>query len=217
MTRAQLTLRKELKRGYPALISYTRSRATSNQTVDFAIDALLVGNQVGGALPWDSPNQLQTWGSYPLPWKLKKFDMAWSSIWRSGFSFVTIDQFGQIVSGPGQFRFPDFFTLNAAVERKFTFHGYRWAARIGMDNILNRRKSHSGGQQRKFADVPDVLWHRPSHAEWTDKVLGEEVKQPKSLINPCTQLIRRLKFTDFVMRRSKTDRASFLKNIQVVG
>jgi hypothetical protein len=135
---AQLTLRKELKRGYPAVVSYTRSRATSNQTVDFAIDALIVGNQVGGVLPWDAPNQLVTWGSYPLPWKLKKFDMAWSSIWRSGFSFVTIDQFGQIVSGPGQFRFPDFFTLNATVERKFAFHGYRWAARIGVDNVLNR-------------------------------------------------------------------------------
>jgi hypothetical protein len=135
---AQLTLRKELKRGYPMSISYTRSRATSNQTVDFAIDALLVGTQVGGVLPWDTPNQLVVWGSNPLPWKLKKFDLAWSSIWRSGFSFLTIDQFGQIVSGPGQFRFPDFFTLNAAVERKFDFRGYRWAARIGVDNIMNR-------------------------------------------------------------------------------
>ena len=135
----QLTVRKELKRGYPALISYTRSRATSNQTVDFAIDSLLLGNQVGGALPWDSPNQLQMWGSYPMPWKLKKFDLAWSGIWRTGFTFVTIDQFGQIVSGPGQFRFPDFITLNLAVERKFTFRGYRWAARIGMDNVLDRQ------------------------------------------------------------------------------
>jgi hypothetical protein len=135
---AQLTLRKELKRGYPAVVSYTRSRATSNQTVEFAIDAFLVGQQVGGVLPWDAPNQLTTWGTYPLPWKLKKFDIAWSSIWHSGFSFVTIDNFGQIVSGPGQFRFPDFFTLNAAVERKFTFRGYRWAGRIGMDDLTNR-------------------------------------------------------------------------------
>ncbi|MCU1218859.1 MAG: hypothetical protein JWN42_56 [Candidatus Angelobacter sp.] len=135
---AQLTVRKELKRGYPMAVSYTRSRATSNQTVDFGIDALLTGTQAGGALPWDSPNQIVAWGSYPLPWKLKKFDLAWSSIWRSGFTFVTIDQFGQIVSGPGQFRFPDFFTLNATVERKFAFHGYRWAARIGVDNIMNR-------------------------------------------------------------------------------
>ncbi|HET9836987.1 MAG TPA: TonB-dependent receptor [Candidatus Angelobacter sp.] len=135
---AQITLRKDLKRGYPALISYTRSRASSNQTVDFAIDALLVGQQVGGALPWDAPNQLTAWGSYPLPWKFKKFDLQASTIWRSGFSFVTIDQFGEIVSGPGQFRFPDFFTLNMAVERKFVFHGYRWALRAGMDDLTDR-------------------------------------------------------------------------------
>jgi hypothetical protein len=135
---AQLTLRKELKRGYPVVVAYTRSRATSNQTVDFAIDQLLLGSQMGGALPWDSPNQLVTWGTYPLPWKLKKFDLGWSSIWRSGFTFVTIDQFGRIVSGPGQFRFPDFVTLNATVERKFTFRGYRWAARIGIDDLTNR-------------------------------------------------------------------------------
>ncbi|MGC2696367.1 MAG: TonB-dependent receptor [Candidatus Angelobacter sp.] len=135
---AQITVRKELKHGYPMVVSYTRSRATSNQTVDFAIDALLLGNQAGGGLPWDAPNQLVGWGTYPLPWKLKKFDMAWSTIWRSGFTFTTIDQFGQIVSGPGQFRFPDFFTLNATVERKFTYRGYRWAARIGLDDITNR-------------------------------------------------------------------------------
>jgi hypothetical protein len=89
-------------------------------------------------LPWDAPNQVVSWGSYPMPWRLKKFDLAWSTIWRSGFSFVTIDQFGQIVSGPGLFRYPDFFTLNATVERKFGFRGYRWAARIGVDNITNR-------------------------------------------------------------------------------
>lgn len=135
---AQITLRKELKRGYPFQVSYMRSRATSNQTVDFAIDALLIGNQVGGVLPWDAPNQLNAWGTYPMPWKFKKFDLAFSTIWHTGFSFVTINQFGQIVSGPGQFRFPDFFTLNLGVERKFTFKGYRWAGRIGIANVTDQ-------------------------------------------------------------------------------
>ncbi len=134
---AQITLRKELKRGYPFAVSYTRSRSTSNETVDFAIDNLLVGNQAPGVLPWDSPNQVTAWGTYPLPWKLKKFDLAMSTIWRSGFPFITQDDFGRIVSGPGQFRFPDFFTLNVAVERKFTFHNYRWAFRAGIENITN--------------------------------------------------------------------------------
>jgi hypothetical protein len=135
---AQITLRKELKRGYPVQVSYMRSRATSNQTVDFAIDALLLGNQAGGALPWDAPNQVNAWGTYPLPWKFKKFDMSASTIWHTGFPFVTINQFGQIVSGPGQFRFPDFFTLNLALERKFIFKSYRWAARLAVDNITNQ-------------------------------------------------------------------------------
>jgi hypothetical protein len=135
---AQITLRKELKRGYPFQVSYMRSRATSNQTVDFAIDALLIGNQVGGVLPWDAPNQLNAWGTYPMPWKFKKFDLAFSTIWHTGYSFITINQFGQIVSGPGQFRFPDFFTLNLGVERKFTFKGYRWAGRLGLENVTDR-------------------------------------------------------------------------------
>jgi len=135
---AQITLRKELKRGYPFQVSYMRSRATSNQTVDFAIDTLLTGTQAGGTLPWDAPNQLNAWGLYPLPWKFKKFDLGLSSIWHSGFSFITIDQFGQIASGPGQFRFPDFFTLNASLERKFTFKGYRLAGRIALENITDR-------------------------------------------------------------------------------
>jgi hypothetical protein len=134
----QLTLRKELKRGYPVLVAYTRSKTTSNRTVDFSIDAFLEGTQAAGELPWDAPNQLVAWGSYPLFWKLKKFDFAWSAIWRSGFPFVTVDQFGTIVSGPGQFRFPDYLTMDPAIERKFVFRGYRWAARVGVDNVTGR-------------------------------------------------------------------------------
>ncbi|HEX4604405.1 MAG TPA: carboxypeptidase regulatory-like domain-containing protein, partial [Candidatus Angelobacter sp.] len=134
----QITLREELKRGYPMLIAYTRSKTTSNKTVDFSIDAFLEGAQAGGALPWDAPNQLVAWGSYPLFWKLKKFDFAWSMIWHTGFPFVTINNFGTILSGPGQFRLPDFFTMDPAIERKFVYHGYRWAARVGVDNVTNR-------------------------------------------------------------------------------
>lgn len=135
---AQITIRKELKRGYPMLVAYTRSKSTSNRTVDFSIDAFLEGAQVGGVLPWDAPNQLTAWGTYPLFWKLKKFDFAWSAVWHTGFPFVTVDQLGQIVSGPGQFRFPDFFTLDPAIERKFVFHGYRWAARATIANVTGR-------------------------------------------------------------------------------
>jgi hypothetical protein len=137
----QLTLRKEFKRGYPFVLSYMRSSARSNQTVDFSLNNFIVGNQQPGALPWDAPNLLQSWGSTPLFWKLKKFDLAYSTIWRSGFPFSTVNQFGQLVSAPGQFRFPDFYTLNIAVERKFNFKGHRWAARIGVDNVTDSQNA----------------------------------------------------------------------------
>jgi hypothetical protein len=39
------------------------------------------------------------------------------------------------VDPPGAFRLPNFFSLNPAIEKKFSFHGYRWAARVGIENI----------------------------------------------------------------------------------
>lgn len=134
---AQITLRKELKRGYPFTLAYMRSRARSNETIGFSLDNLIIGNQLGGPQDWDAPNLLQSWGSMPLFWKFKKFDLAYSLLWRSGFPFSTVDQAGRLFQGPDANRFPDFFTLNPAIERKFNFHGYRWAARIGIDNITN--------------------------------------------------------------------------------
>jgi len=137
----QVSARTEWKRGYPVLIAYTRSRTRSNEPIDFSLDNFILGSQLPGPLPWDAPNLLQSWGSAPLFWKLRKFDLAYSMIWRSGFPFFTVDQFGRILSAPGQFRFPDFLTLNVALERKFRFKGYFWAARIGLDDITNRQNA----------------------------------------------------------------------------
>lgn len=134
---AQITVRKDLKPGYPILFSYTRSKARSNEVVSFSLDDFTTGTQLGGPLLWDAPNQITSWGSHPLFWKLKKFDFACSLLYHTGFPFSTVDEFGQLVSGPAAHRFPSFLTLNPAVERKFNFKGYRWAARIGLNNVTN--------------------------------------------------------------------------------
>jgi hypothetical protein len=138
----QLTLRKEMKRGYPVLVSYTRSSIRTNEVLNFSQDSIVFANQqIGGVEPWDAPNQVISWGFLPLPsvWKFRKFDFGYSMLWRSGFPFFTVDQFQQLVDGPGAHRFPDYFTLNPAIEKKFDFRGYRWAARVGFDNVTNSR------------------------------------------------------------------------------
>jgi carboxypeptidase family protein len=135
----QITLRKELKPGYPILLAYTRSKARSNETLDFSLDNPVFGNQVSGPLPWDAPNQVVSWGWLPLPsvWIFKRLDFAYSALWHTGFPFITVDQFGRLVAGPAGHRFPDLVNLSPAVEYKFGFHGYRWALRVGIDNITN--------------------------------------------------------------------------------
>ena len=128
-----------MKPGYEILLAYTRSKARSNETLDLSLDNPVFGNQIGGPLGWDAPNQLVSWGWLPLPsvWKLKKLDFAWSVLWHTGFPFITVDQFGRLVSGPAAHRLPDFFSLSPAVEYKFAFHNYLWALRVGIDNVTD--------------------------------------------------------------------------------
>jgi len=137
----QLTLRREIKRGYPVLFAYTRSSARTNEVLDFGQDNPIFSNQINGPLPWDAPNQITSWGFLPLPsfWKFRNFDFAYSTLWRTGFPFFTVDQFQQLVDGPGAHRFPHYFTLNPALEKKFNFRGYRWAVRAGIDNVTGSK------------------------------------------------------------------------------
>lgn len=135
----QVTVRKELKRGYPFSFSYTRSHARTNEALDFSIDNLITGTQFGGPMLWDAPNQVTSWGGYPLPsfWKFRGFEFYCSMLWRSGYPFSTVDEFDRLVQGPDAHRFPDFLTVNPAIEKKFTLKGYRWALRAGIDNVTD--------------------------------------------------------------------------------
>ena len=132
-----IALRKELKRGYPLFVAYTRSYAHSNEVLDFSVDNLVFGPQVSGPLSWDAPNQLVSWGWFPTGfWKL---DFAYSLLWRTGFPFLAVDNQQALVPSAGFFRFPNFVTLNPAIERKFTLHHYQFALRLGINNITNNQ------------------------------------------------------------------------------
>jgi len=133
---AQITLEKKFAQNYQFLISYTRSRARSNAILDFSIDNPIFALQAGGPLPWDAPNRLISWGWFPLP---KKLTLAYSMDWRSGFPFNVVNQQQQIVGKLNSHRFPDYFSLNLHVERRFRLHGYEFALRVGSNNITGSR------------------------------------------------------------------------------
>ena len=134
-----ITVRKELKPGYPVFVAYTRSAAHSNATLDFSVDFLEFGPQVAGPQFFDAPNQLVSWGWIPTGfWKL---DFAYSVLWRTGFPFLAVDNQQALVPSAGFFRFPEFVTLNPAIERKVTLHHYQFAVRLGINNITDNKNA----------------------------------------------------------------------------
>lgn len=132
----QVTLEKKFAQNNQFLISYTRSRARSNAILDFSIDNPIFALQAGGPLPWDTPNHVISWGWFPLP---KKLQLAYSMDWHSGFPFNVVNQQQQIVGQLNSHRFPDYFSLNLHVERRFRLHGYEFALRVGSNNITGSR------------------------------------------------------------------------------
>jgi hypothetical protein len=131
-----ITGEKKFARNYQVMVSYAHSRARSNAVLDFSLDNPIFAQQAGGPLPWDTPNHVISWGWFPL---FKKIDWAYSLDWRTGFPFNVANQQQQIVGPPNSHRYPDYFALNLHVERRFRFHGYEFALRVGSNNITNSK------------------------------------------------------------------------------
>jgi outer membrane receptor protein involved in Fe transport len=132
---AQFTLRRSFKEGYSLLVSYTRSAARSNRVLDFNLDNTLFGQRTGGPLAWDTPNRLLSWGWLPL---VKRFDLAYSLEWRTGYPFSLVNQEQQLVESVNSQRFPAYFSLNLHAERRFELFGLNWALRAGFNNLTDR-------------------------------------------------------------------------------
>jgi hypothetical protein len=129
----ELSVRQPLKGRYEWMLSYTRSRALSNAVLEHSIDQPLAVSDNSGALPWDAPNRLLSWGYLPTWWK--NWAIAYLLDWHSGFPFSVQDQYGQLAGAVDDHRFHDFFELNFFVERQMTVRGYRIALRGGFNNI----------------------------------------------------------------------------------
>lgn len=132
----EFTLRQNLQKQYEWLVSYTRSRSTSNSVIDLNADQPLIVPRNAGPLPWDSPNRVISWGLLPTFWK--KWSVAYLAEWHSGFPFSIQDERGLVLGSVNSDRYPNFFELNLHTEREFELRGQRWAWRMGLNNITGR-------------------------------------------------------------------------------
>ena len=106
--------------------SYTRSSARSNQALDFNVDNPILSPQQPGPYPWDTPNRFLSWGYLPffkLP-IIHQLEIAYSLEARTGFPFSLFNDQQQLISAPGAERFPDYFSLNLQLEKRFHLFGY---------------------------------------------------------------------------------------------
>ncbi|HVY93195.1 MAG TPA: carboxypeptidase-like regulatory domain-containing protein [Bryobacteraceae bacterium] len=144
---AEVTLRRTFRAKYQWAASYTRSSARSNAVIPYTVENPLLTPQAGGPEPWDAPNRLLLWGWAPIekkwfPHPLQRVvgdtDLQLLTEYHTGFAFSSTTENGYLVGGPDSRRFPDFFSVNLALERRFPFRGYLWAFRVGAVNILAR-------------------------------------------------------------------------------
>jgi len=132
---ATLSARWAFKVDHYVFVAYTRSTAHSNAVLNFNLANAVLGPQSGGPLPWDTPNRFVSWGLVPLR---HRFDLAYWLDWRDGFPFALVNEEQQLVAVPGARRFPTYFSLNLALERRFVFFGRQWALRAGLNDVTNR-------------------------------------------------------------------------------
>ncbi|HYA16435.1 MAG TPA: TonB-dependent receptor [Bryobacteraceae bacterium] len=167
---AEVSLRRTFLARYQWFASYTRSEARANAVIDYSVENPLFTPQAGGPLLWDAPNHFLTWGWAPLeknwfPGFLAKIvgetDLQVLFDYRTGFPFSVTNETGNIVGPPDSMRFPDYATLNVAIERRFPFRGYLWAWRVGWINALNRANPN---QVNTDIDSPQYLTYARGQA-----------------------------------------------------
>jgi hypothetical protein len=159
---ATLTLRHIFSENTEIYGAYTRSRAHSNEVLNPALGSIFFAAQQSAPLAWDAPNRLLSWGWAPTHiWKIQ---FSYFFEYRSGYPFSVVNLQQQLVGAANSSRFPGYDNLNLALEKKFAFRGYLWAARIEAVNALDHKNPNvvvnnidapnfgtfSGGQSRAF-------------------------------------------------------------------
>jgi hypothetical protein len=142
----EINLRRVFEKGHLIMASYVRSKSRTNQVLDFNVDNPIFSTQQPGPYAWDAPNRFLSWGFLPFNFLplIHKLDFGYSTEYRTGFPFWVVNNQQQLVPYGGQtppafLRFPQYFTLNTHLEKRFHAFGFWWAIRGGFDNITGRK------------------------------------------------------------------------------
>ncbi len=148
---AEVNFRKVFLSKYEWSVSYTRSVAFTTAAVNYSIENPIFSPQAPGSLPWDAPNRVLVWGWAPVdkhwfPGFAQRFigetNLELLLDYHTGFPFTATTENGLIYGQPDGLRFPAYATLNLGLERVFAFHGFLWAGRVAMVNVLDRLNSN---------------------------------------------------------------------------
>jgi hypothetical protein len=142
----EINLRRVFEKGHVIMGSYVRSKSHTNQVLDFNADNPIFSTQQPGPYAWDAPNRFLSWGFLPFNFLplIHQLDLGYSTEYRTGFPFYVVNNQQQLVPYGGQpapafLRFPQYFTLNTHLEKRFHAFGFYWALRGGFDNITGRK------------------------------------------------------------------------------
>jgi hypothetical protein len=145
----EISLRRVFEKGHLIQGSYVRSKAHTNQVLDFNVDNPIFSTQQPGPYAWDAPNRFLSWGFLPFNFLplIHQLDLGYSTEYRTGFPFFVVNNQQQLVPLPSPapqivptfLRFPQYFTLNTHLEKRFHAFGFWWAIRGGFDNITGRK------------------------------------------------------------------------------
>jgi len=136
-----VTVRHSFGDQYGWMVSYVHSQALSNAVLDISVDQPLQVRDNLGPMPWDAPNRFLSWGYLPPP--LERFRKNWAIAylldWRTGFPYSIAEDTGVVQGAVDSHRFPSNLDFNLHLERRFTFRGYRFAIRVGANNLTDHR------------------------------------------------------------------------------
>ncbi len=114
------------------MASFVRSSARSNAVLDYTIENPFFAGQGAGPLDWDMPNRALFSGWVPFR---KRYTFSYFLEWRDGTPFSVINDQQELVGAPNRLRLPRYVSLNTHVEREFEVAHYRWAVRVGFNNV----------------------------------------------------------------------------------